>query len=228
MKSEKKLKTALALSATLLSGIANAAAIEISSYDITDTRLSGTGGWSHNYDGSIINVGGALNDYTDGSGTLNDGSVGTSTSNTHLFYVSDASTITLNFAESASFNSLSLFSFGPTSNGIPGNITGLDITINGITDSFLTTGFGPANPNANNGRDHSHEFLSLSGSLLEGLISDTITLSGFTTEEPYSAFFSISEIEADGDAASVPVPGSVGLIGLGLLGLGLARRKMKV
>ncbi len=205
-------------------GVANAAVIDVTSYDVENTNLSGFGGWAHTYDGTIT-ADGATYDYTGGSGTLNDGIVGTSVSNTHLFTVANASVITLYLGESGMIDTLSLYSFGPTSNGIPGNITGLDVTINGVTQYFATTGFGPSNAAfPNNGRDHSHELVDLSGSLLAGLVTDTITLSGFTTENPYATYYSISEVVVDG-ATAVPEPSALVLMSLGMVGFGFARRK---
>jgi len=224
MKSTTKLMGSLIAAPFLAWGVANAAVIDVTSYDIENTKLSGAGGWSHTYDGTIT-ADGLTYDYTGGSGTLNDGLVGTSAADTHLFEVQNNSAITLHLGESSMINTLSLFSYGPTSNGIPGNITGLDITINGVTEYFMTTGFGPSNAaSSNNGRDHSHELVDLSGSLLAGLVTDTIMLSGFTTENPYAAYYSISEVTVDG-AASVPEPSSLALMGLGMLGFGFARRK---
>src|SRR4051794_31788263 len=76
----------------LTAGAASAAPIAISTYDITDSPESGAGAWSHNYSEPFIPTGVdpiqgfLLGTYAGGSGTLNDGVIATSTSETHLFF----------------------------------------------------------------------------------------------------------------------------------------------
>ena len=225
MKAVQRLLVGMLATPFMCWGIANASVIGVDSYDIENSRLSGSGGWAHTYNGTIT-PDGSTYDYTGGSGTLNDGLVGTGAQNTHLFYVADASAIKLNLAESGTIDTLSLFSFSTESNGIPGNITGLDVTINGVTQYFTTIGFGAANPASWNGSDHAHELIDLGGSLLAGLVTDTITLSGFTTENPYASYYSISEVVVDGTAAAaVPEPSTLVLMGMGMVGFGFSRRK---
>lgn len=216
----KKSVSALALS--LLSSAAISAPIGIDSYDISNGRTSGFGGWGHTYDGTITSNGNDTYNYSNGDGTLNDGVYGTSVSNTHLFYTSDQSAVTLHLDSMASVSSLTLFSF-PYSNGIPGNITGLNVSINGVTQYLPSIGTGL--PSASHGG--SSEYISLVGTLLDGLTTNTITLSGFTTETPWANYFSISEIDIDGayGSVSVPEPATLPLFGLAALLLGFARRK---
>jgi hypothetical protein len=205
---------------------ASAALISIESYDVDNTSQS-FAGWSHNYDGNII-PDADLYDYTDGSGTLNDGVIGTAVDNTHLFVVDNDSSITVYFNSSFSLESLSLYSFGPTSNGIPGNISGALITMSGVSQFFNTSGFGPANPDGNNGRDHSHEFIDFSGSLLDGLSASSLTISEVQTEGRYTDYFSISEIEVTGSSireTEVSEPSALAILGLVIVSMLRIKRK---
>lgn len=193
---------------------ANAALV--TSYDVYNTQLSGAGGWNHTYDGVITG-----NDYTGGSGTMNDGVIGTSEQNTHLFYIADNSSIVVNLNESTTLTSLFLYGIENSTNGIPGSITGFNVTVNGITEYFTTDFFGISS----NSYDGPHESVNFAGSILSGIVSDSFTLSGFTTDGVYSTYFAISEIEVS-SVSAVPVPAAAWLFGSGLLGLaGLARRK---
>lgn len=220
---QKKFKKSITLLAlSLLSGAAISAPIGIDSYDITNSRISGYGGWQHTYNGTISSNGDGTYDYSNGSGTLNDAIYGTDYTNTQLFSTPDQSAITLHLDAMASVSSLTLFSFYG-GNSIPGNITGMNVSINGVTQYISTVGTGPAAYSHSN----TNELISLVGTLLEGMTTNTITLSGFTTESPSSNYFSISEIDIDGayGSVSVPEPATLPLFGLAALMLGFARRK---
>ena len=157
---------------------------------------------------------------------MNDGLVGTGTNNTHLFLTSAAPTIIIYLDELVTINQINLYSYGPTSNGIPGNITGLNVTINSTSQMLSTTGFGPNGIPMNNINGQVHEQIDLTGNPLNMIATNSFTLSGFTTMGNYPEYFSISEIELD--YAPIPEPGTLILLGTGLLGLaGYARRKNK-
>ncbi|MEH2005290.1 hypothetical protein [Nostoc sp.] len=89
--------------------LANAATVKISSYDVTNTHLSGFGGWNHNYNGTINSNGNGTYNYSDGSGTLNDGLIGTDLGNTHLFFKSDNSTISTFLNQKSTIANIKLF-----------------------------------------------------------------------------------------------------------------------
>ncbi|UZE94623.1 PEP-CTERM sorting domain-containing protein [Alkalimarinus alittae] len=200
-----------------------AAPISIDSYDIQNANVSGYGNWSHSYDGIISPLAGSVANYSDGSGTLNDGVIGSNKDNTQLFSTGDNASIDLFLGTSSTLSSLSLFSFNGSSNGIPGNITGLNVTINGITEYFLTSGFGTSI----NRHSNPHEYIDLSGSALSGLTADVVTLSGFTTVNPFAEYYSISEIQIEGMASQVPEPGSLALLLAGVAGISASRKLKK-
>ncbi len=205
---------AIALTATgsIFSGVATAANIGVSSYNITNASPAGFGGWNHFYNGTITNNSGTSN-YSGGSGTLNDGLIGTNEQNTQLFSTPAASTITIFLNQIAKVENIKLFSFDASGrNTIPGNISSLNVTINGITQNFGTTGFGPV---AFNGPVH--ELIDFTSSAFANLATDRITFSNFLTVGRFPQAYSISEITVDGNpATAVPTPALLpGLIGLG-------------
>ena len=201
-------------------GSAHGDMIAISSYDLMNTPASGYGNWGHTYDGSIV-YNGSSYDYTGGSGTLNDGIIGTSYTNTHLFANGWAPVITLNLEDISNIGSLSLYSYATSGNFIPGSLTGMTVTLEtGESGFFNTSGFGPVN--SSNGM-HVHEFIDFSGSGLAGIWTPTISLSGFTTGGVHwTGHFGISEITVDGTV--IPAPGA---LLLGILGLGAAGLKLR-
>ena len=202
----------------------------INSYKMTNVRLSGFGSWGHTYFGSIT-PSGSLHDYSGGSGTINDGVIGTGPSNTHFFETADQSTTTLFLDQIYSqFSEIRLYSF-VGNNGIPGNITSVDVTIGGMTQTISTTGFGAvsfdfggtvvAHPN-------SHELLSLVGTSLEFVTGDSILLSNVQTISPFSVWYSISEATfVASQSQVVPEPTSFAMFGIGacVMGFRAARRR---
>jgi len=192
-------------------GIVLATPINITSYDILATFPSGFGGWFHIYNGTITNIGNNtgifpntdLFDYSNGSGTLNDGIVGSSESDTHLFVDAIFSSITIHFDDYYAVNTIQLLSWGPEiSNEAAGSIAGVDITINNTTQTFNTSGFGPFN-SASSGRP-AHEHIDISTSSLSNFLVNQITFSNFITENTSGPFFGISEIIVDDAVVALP------------------------
>ncbi len=83
---------------------AHASTVAIASYDIQHTPESGWQGWYHTYNGTITSDGGGYYNYYGGSGTINDGVIGTSESEAHLFSIQASPVITLNLGGSYAIN----------------------------------------------------------------------------------------------------------------------------
>jgi len=190
----------------------------IARYDITDAARSGFGSaWAHTYDGLITNTGNFFANgraftranYRGGSGTLNDGSPGTSIGDTQLFANnSDARPrITLHLNGNHFIEDITLFSFDD-GNSIPGCIRSVDVTIGGLTETFVTS-----EPTTND------EFIDLTGSVLSTIPTNSILLSNFVHDgrpNGLSEMFCIGEIGLFGTAttrfgltATGPCPGSL-------------------
>ncbi len=191
--------------------------ITITHYDILNAARAGTGGWNHNYNGTITDTGmGSANgvqftraDYFGGSGTLNDGIIGSGVGDTQLFANNSFASpvITLHLPGLYSIDDITLYSFA-TGNSIPGAIAGFDVTIGGFTESFNSS-----EPTDNN------EFVMITGSTLDGIGTTTIQLSNFIHDgsNTLTELFAISEIVINGSL--VPAPGAIALLGLaGLIG----------
>ncbi len=178
-----------ALGVGLWAGTASAALISIDHYDINDAVESGHGNWSHTYNGTITaGVGfdnfsnpGTTATYFGGSGTLNDGVIGTSTSDTQLFVTPSASDgtaidpvifLTLDFTTGGPWlvSSIEIYGGDISNNYIPGAITGLDVGIIGPTGGapdtpFTTTSFAGSVQNEAGG--DVNDRVNLTGSGLE-------------------------------------------------------------
>lgn len=146
--------------------------ISIAIYDINDAVLSGHGNWLHSYSGTITpgtsftHLGsnpGTLATYQGGSGTLNDGVIGGSVSNSQLFITPAASDttpinptlfLTLDTSQPWLVNKIEIYGGDIGGNSIPGALTALDIGVIGPNPgppsaTFATTAFGPTlNPPA--------------------------------------------------------------------------------
>jgi hypothetical protein len=219
----KKIMVFLCSIVLMLGSVSSSDALTITGYDVTNTRLTGLGGWGHTYSGTITSVGSERYDYTGGSGTMNDGVMGADDGATHLFLTSDVPTITVFLDQMYTIDQIDLLSFEiPPSNGIPGNMTGVSITIGATTQAFSTIGFGPIQ----SGGWPAHERIDLTSSVLSTITTDQFTLSAFASTGQWSNYFSISEIELI-SGNPVPEPTTLLLLGSGLIGLIGFRRKFK-
>jgi hypothetical protein len=206
-------------------GQAQAASVTISSYDVTEAARSDGVVWAHVYGGTIVDTGSftangyafTRADYSGGSGTLNDGSEGANTFETQLFAnTTDAQpVITLYLDAFYILSDITLLTFD-SGNTIPGRISGFDVTINSTTASFTSS-----EPTTND------EFVDLTGSTLDGLVTDRVSLSNFTHDggNLLDEAFAIGEVVIQGsvpnDPQTVPIPAALWMGLAMLIGMGL-------
>ena len=201
------------------------AAATSTGYDILNADPSGTGGWSHTYDGTITAAAtpGKFN-YTGGTGTLADGIVPNSFGNNQLFLPDFSEiSITFYFDDFYTFSALTIFGGDSFGNNIPGNITGFDVEIGGTTASISTTGFGGTSSDA----DLRNDLADLIGTGLENAAANSITISKFTSSGQGFNGINIGEFTARGVVAPVPLPASLPLLIGGIGGLMALRRRKK-
>ncbi len=183
-------------------GIAGfASAQSITSYDITDAARSGFGNWGHTYNGTIVDTGNFNADgfpftranYSGGSGTLNDGSQGTSHSDTQLFANNTDARPVIRILLDGTYtvNDITLFSFD-SGNSIPGCIASLEVEIGGQSAVFNTS-----EPTTND------ELIDLTNSPLGAIPTNTIILRNFRHDgrpNGLPSMFCIGEIQVRGNA----------------------------
>jgi len=210
----------LAIGAAVLAAVSGAQAVTISTYDMTNAQPSGTGGWSFTYMGGTI-VG---NNYTGGSGTLNDGIIPTDANNNELFFLADAPTITLHLAAASTISAIRLDGGNYPGNSIPGTLTGWTVTIGANTAAFTSVNTGSSVCTSGFLCDN---IVSLTGSGLDLLSTNTITLSQFTGTGGGGGWFNIGEVELNGASApAVPEPETYALMLAGLAAMGgVVRRR---
>ena len=152
-----------------------------------------------------------------------DGVVATSHVDNHLFRNGDPSAVITFFLDVAStISSFSIFGGDTSANNIPGNITGVDVTIGGQTATISTTAFGQSSSDA----DLVNDLGSLVGTGLELISTTSITLSNWTISGQGADYYNISEFTVDAAPVSaIPVPASLPLLMAGLGGIAALRRR---
>ena len=203
--------------------------ISFNGYDISNAVLTGNGNWAHTFDGTItpgVNFTNFTNPGTTatysgvGSGTLNDGVIGASISNSQLFVTPGAENppdptfvpvepeIILTLSHPYTINTIEIFGGDIPNNAIPGAITGVTIGLIAFDfsfhqETFLTEGFGTVLSSVG---VQVNDRVTLTGSTLEGIPAVAVSL--FAFQGNVSNWISITEITLDGDrfVPSNPIP----------------------
>jgi hypothetical protein len=185
-----------------------AAPVAIVTYDIRDAAVSGWGGWSHAYTGTVsptgtfFNGGGVVANYSGGAGTLNDGVIGVSINDTQLFFqgATDMASIsmapTIKLARPTLVSKILISGGNIGGNFFPGMIEGVTVEIGGQSAALTTIPSGqisavgiPVDDTAD-----------LTGTPLASIVTDTITLRDFVVSSMTGGQFIITELSVDGAA----------------------------
>jgi hypothetical protein len=191
----------------------SSAATIISSYNISSTEMSGYGGWSFNYTGTITPIGGGLANYTDGGGTLNDGLLPPTEANNQLFLSTTNPVITVFLNGYYDISSLHIESGITDGNLIPGDITGLTVSLGSSSQSYTPT------------TSHTDQAILLNGTQ-SAIAVNSFTLSNFSAT--YYNQFAIGELVVNGSPiAAVPEPSTWAMMILGFAGVGFMAYRRK-
>jgi len=182
-------------------------------------------GWTHEYTGNIVNLANNVVSYTGGTGTLADGTLGTTTTTTQLFRTADNTSITIFLDNYYALESVSLFGGGITK-AVSGSITGATFTnapLN-LSTNINSTAFGDNNVAETPVNDRFSFGTSLPGTPKTFVNQFTIS----NIQGNLGGYFTISEIQVAGTVLSpIPEPSTYALMlgGLGLVGFMAARRR---
>jgi hypothetical protein len=206
--------------------------VTITGYDIQNANLPGSGGWSHYYLGTITMTDPdafweeGLANYSGGTGTLANGIIESTEAQIQLFRTGAEAVITLYLDAFYTINTIDIFGGDTSGNAIPGEIDGMNVTINSSTQQLLGVGFGGNNAAGTPRNDR----FTLFGTSLEGLVTDRIVLSSIFEDGCCDAY-SIAEIGIEGSLAQVapvPEPATLGLISVGAAFIGLRHRRRQM
>lgn len=189
-----------------------AAPVAVVTYDIHDAAVSGWGGWSHAYTGTVTPTGtfyngGVVADYSGGAGTLNDGVVGVGINDTQLFFQGATDTgwmspvITLKLARPTLVSKVLISGGNIGGNFFPGMIEGVTVEIGGQS-AALTTIPGGASSAVGIPVDDTAD---LTGTPLASIVTDTITLRDFVVSSMTAGQFVITELSVDDGAPTTAV-----------------------